>query len=116
MSAPLCHDCPRRADCLIADAMTAPERCTYHQRAAEAEAAYARMAAARVDRARARMAVRRASDGVPTLAQVNDSGKTRDIVADKIGMSHGTYDKAKVLWGAALLAAVRAAVAAGRCG
>ncbi len=50
MSAPLCHDCPRRADCLIADAMTAPERCTYHQRAAEADAAYARMVAARVDR------------------------------------------------------------------
>lgn len=51
MSDDLCHSCPRRGDCLIADSATAPERCTYHQRAAEAEAAYARMAAARVDRA-----------------------------------------------------------------
>ena len=50
MSDDLCHECPRRSDCLICDSASAPERCTYHQRAAEAEAAYARMVAARVDR------------------------------------------------------------------
>ena len=50
MTNPICHDCPRRSDCLICDSATAPERCTYHQRAAEADAAYARMVAARVDR------------------------------------------------------------------
>lgn len=50
MTAPLCHDCPRRGDCLIADADSAIDRCTYHQHAAEADAAYARMVAARVDR------------------------------------------------------------------
>ena len=50
MSDELCHSCPRRADCMIADSATAIDRCTYHQRAREAEAAYARMVAARVDR------------------------------------------------------------------
>jgi|GEM_PF-6218497 len=51
MSDDLCHECPRRSDCLICDSATAPERCTYHQQAREAEAAYARMVANRVDRA-----------------------------------------------------------------
>lgn len=50
MSDELCHGCPRRAECLLADSATAPERCTYHQRAADAAAAHARMVAARVDR------------------------------------------------------------------
>ena len=47
--ADICHDCPRRADCMLTDAIRTPERCTYHQLAIEAEAAAARMAAARVD-------------------------------------------------------------------
>ena len=46
----LCHDCPRRGDCLLADAMTAPERCTYRRDAADAAAAHARMVAARDER------------------------------------------------------------------
>lgn len=47
MSDEICHDCPRRSDCLICDSASAIDRCTYHQRAAEAEAAFARMAASR---------------------------------------------------------------------
>ena len=47
MAGDLCHSCPRRGDCLIADSASAPERCTYFKRAAEAEAAFARMVAAR---------------------------------------------------------------------
>jgi hypothetical protein len=36
-------------------------------------------------------------DLVPTLAQGREP-PVRDIVADKIGMSHGTFDKAKIVW------------------
>lgn len=50
MSDDLCHSCPHRGDCMLADSESAPERCTYHQRATEAEAAYNRMVAARIDR------------------------------------------------------------------
>ncbi len=39
-------------------------------------------------------------DLVPTLAQGREP-PVRDIVADKIGMSHGTFDKAKIVWQAA---------------
>lgn len=47
------------------------------------------------DRAKERQGTR--TDIVPTLAQCED-GKTRDIVAKKIGMSHGTFDKARTIW------------------
>lgn len=50
MSANICHDCPRRGDCLIADSASVPERCTYAIRAADAEAAYARMSEIRINR------------------------------------------------------------------
>lgn len=50
MSDEICHSCPRRADCLLAAAETPIDRCTYRQLATEAEAAYARMVAARIDR------------------------------------------------------------------
>lgn len=50
MSDDLCHDCPRRPDCLICDSPSVPERCTYAIHAREAEAAFARMVAARADR------------------------------------------------------------------
>jgi len=36
-------------------------------------------------------------DPVPTLAQ-GTKGKSREKISKKIGMSHGTYDKAKYIW------------------
>ena len=50
MSDEICHSCPRRADCMLAAAETPIDRCTYHQHAREAEAAFARMAASRINR------------------------------------------------------------------
>lgn len=50
MSDDLCHDCPRRPDCLICDSPSVPERCTYAIHARETETAYARMVAARDER------------------------------------------------------------------
>jgi len=35
---------------------------------------------------------------VPTLAPQNELGKTRDKIADKIGMKHTTFTKAKEVW------------------
>ena len=48
-------------------------------------------------RAKARMLTGKTLDPVPTLAQ-GTKGKSREKVSKKIGMSHGTYDKAKKIW------------------
>ena len=48
------------------------------------------------ERAKERQGTR--NDIVPTLAQ-SEEGKSRDIVAGKVGMSHGTFDKARAFYG-----------------
>jgi len=51
----------------------------------------------KIERERAKERQGTRTDIVPTLAQCED-GKTRDIVAKKVGMSHGTFDKARTIW------------------
>jgi hypothetical protein len=48
-------------------------------------------------RAKVRMLTGKTLDPVPTLAQ-GTKGESREKVSKKIGMSHGTYDKAKYIW------------------
>ena len=42
--------------------------------------------------------IRKPESVVPTLAQQNIGEKARNIVAKKVGMSHGTFDKARTTW------------------
>jgi len=42
--------------------------------------------------------IRKPESVVPTLAQQNIGEKARNIVAKKVGMSHGTFDKARTIW------------------
>lgn len=50
-----------------------------------------------IERERAKVRQGTRNDIVPTLAP-SEGGKSRDIVADKVGMSHGTFDKARTIW------------------
>jgi phage N-6-adenine-methyltransferase len=53
----------------------------------------------KIERERAKeRQIRKPESVVPTLAQQNIGEKARNIVAKKVGMSHGTFDKARTIW------------------
>lgn len=58
-----------------------------------------------IERERAKKRQIRKPESVPPML-AEQKAESRDIVADKVGMSHGTFDKARAIWEKAKIRAI----------